>query len=192
LYTVHEIVSASEVVFKEKVAAGSSDTFTVSITGDPNYTAAPTQSVMAAVSGALYLGEGLNVDQLALVTDLSFTVDNQIAGSEVVGQDTVPFNLFGVSQSITGTLTVLFQDESLYNLFEQELEAMLIMRLDAPEDNNSLMFTFPRCKFNSGNIGDAVAEGLPVEMEFRSLRPTSSDLGTFTSGTPLLIHSMPG
>ena len=36
-----------------------------------------------------------------------------------------------------------------------------------------IQFYMPNIKLNSGNIGDAVSEGLPVEMQFESYRPGS-------------------
>jgi hypothetical protein len=146
------------------------------IEGD--YTEVSPNSVLAAVNGVLAIKDAVNGSRtLGVVTELTFTVDNQLGGSEVVGRNFIPEILWGNTQMITGKVTVLFEDEKLYNLFEGESEASLVFRMDGPTDQAGkfLQFTFPRCKFNTGNIGDAVATGLPVEMEFRALKPRSSD-----------------
>ena len=142
------------------------------VNGKP-YTASNTNAVLAAVNGVIAISDTNGSRTLATVTELNFTVDNQLGGSEVVGQNVIPEALWGNTQMVTGKVTVLFEDEKMYNLFHDEGEASLMFRMDSPPSlpGGFLSFTFPRCKFNSGAIGDAVATGLPVEMEFRALLP---------------------
>jgi hypothetical protein len=124
------------------------------------------------VSGVL-LKDGV---PCATVTGMTFTIDNQMAGAEVTGTNVVPVVLFGVQCMVTGTITVLFDrgglGESLYNAFDLEQDDItIIMRLDTSDGKDAITFTFPRCKINTGSIGDAVAEGLPVSCDFRALKP---------------------
>ena len=157
---------------------------------DVAYTAGGTNSVLAAVNGVLAISDATNgARTLGVVTDLSFTVDNQLGGSEVVGKNFIPEILWGNTQMITGKVTVLFEDGALYNLFEGESEAALVFRMDGPSDQAAkfLQFTFPRCKFNTGSIGDAVATGLPVEMEFRALKPRSTD--TYLNQSQIVVQT---
>jgi hypothetical protein len=126
--------------------------------------------VLAAVNGAIFV----NGVAQAVITDLNFTIDNQLGGSEVVGKNYIPESLWGNTQMITGKLTALFENSTMYNIFEDESEAVIIFRMDGSTAGEYLQFTFPRCKFNSSSIGDAVATGLPLEIEFRALLPTNA------------------
>lgn len=194
LYVVHEVVSDTEVVFVELVGAGNTSAFTANYFKDPEYTQPAGGDPLIGISGAVYIGQENNVRQSAVVLDINFTVDNKISGTPIVGQNVLPFSVFGKNQSIIGTVTVLFEDENIYNLFEKEQEAMLVVRLDSAMDPDSFMqFTFPRCKFYSGDVGDAVSEGLPVGMGFRALRPDPlmTTFGDFLLTTSLLIQSFP-
>ena len=141
------------------------------------YASAGTSSVLAAVNGVLFLTTGGVTRKLAVATEMNFTIDNQLDGAPVVGRNTLADVVWGNSQLITGKLTVLFEDEVLYNLFQNEGEAQLLIRMDGADASEYLTFLFPRCKFNTGAIGDAVATGLPVEMEFRALLPHGTDTG---------------
>lgn len=156
------------------------------------YASKSDKPVFAAVSGMLAISDATNgVRKLAVVTDLSFTIDNQLGGAELIGRKTLRDNLWGATQLISGKLAVLFEDEKLYNLFEKETEAALVLRLDGPgaPPSGYLSFLFPRCKFNSGSIGDAVATGLPVEMEFRALLPRSNAGGILLSQVVITTNS---
>lgn len=135
------------------------------------YSAAETTSVLAAANGVLYLTSGATIRKLAVATEMNFTIDNQLDGAPVVGRNTLADVVWGNAQMVTGKLTVLFEDELLYDIFLNESEAQLLVRMDGADNAEYLTFLFPRCKFNTGSIGDAVATGLPVEMEFRALLP---------------------
>lgn len=132
-----------------------------------------TGSVLASVDGILAIkGAGDSYPVLeSVVTGLEFTVDNQMGGTPVVGTNFIPNVLWGIQQQVSGTVTVLFSDERIYNLFEAETESQLLFRLNDVNGTDWLQVYIPRLKLNSGNIGDAVSEGLPVEMEFRGLKP---------------------
>ena len=123
------------------------------VVNNPVYHSVSTEAVLAAVNGAIYIKQ----DALGTVTDLNFTIDNQLGGSEVVGSNVIPESLWGNTQMVSGKLTVLFEDEIQYNRFLNETTASLIFRMDGASAADWLQFTFPRCKFNSASIGDAVA-----------------------------------
>lgn len=162
--------------FLGKDASALEDGSASGVANNVPYTASNTNAVLAAVNGVIAISDANGSRTLATVTELNFTVDNQLGGSEVVGQNVIPEALWGNTQMVTGKVTVLFEDEKMYNLFHDEGEASLMFRMDSPASlpGGFLSFTFPRCKFNSGAIGDAVATGLPVEMEFRALLPHST------------------
>jgi hypothetical protein len=146
--------------------------FTLTRVGLPEYTVAPDGAALAAVSGVL-LVEG---KPAATVTAMTFTVDNQMASSDVVGSNFVPTILYGNQCNVSGSMTVLFDrggiGEAIYNAFDLETDNVaIVMRLENAEGTDAITFTFPRCKVNSGSIGDAAAEGLPVTVDFQALKP---------------------
>lgn len=173
-------LTATVMTVAEAIVSGGPYTtpFTITKVGAATWTAAPTNGVLAAANGILSIG-GVPA---ATVTSLSFNVDNQIAGSPVVGANTVPAASWGNQSMITGSLTVLFDrggiGDTIYNAFDQETELSLVVRLDSANGAQAMTFAFPRVKINSGTIGDAAAEGLPVTVDFRALKPTGGKSGT--------------
>ena len=149
--------------------------FTVTRVGLPEYTLAPDSNVLVAVSGAIvYKGQVVGT-----VTAASMSIDNQMAGSTVVGANTIPANLYGNQCSVTGSLTVLFDrggiGEQIYNAFDlEEDDVSVYLTLTTPGGADAMSFVIPRAKINTGTIGDAVAEGLPVSCDFQALKPLAS------------------
>ena len=86
--------------------------------------------------------------------------------------------LWGNQCLVSGSLTVLFDrggaGQTVYNAFDLEQDLTLVVKLDSADGTDFVEFVFPRVKINAGSIGDAVAEGLPVETEFRALKPQAS------------------
>ena len=183
-------VSALVLTVAEAIQSGASaGAYTVTRVGAPAYLAAPNKPVLVAVAGVLML----NGVPVATVTAASFNVDNQIDGSPVVGSNVVPQNMFGTQCVITGNLTVLFDrggaGAAVYNAFDLEQDASLMMRFDSADGLDWMSFFFPRIKVNSGDIGDAVSTGLPVTVAWAALKPTS---GTITSQIVVQDSSVTG
>lgn len=145
--------------------------FTVRKVALPDYDEVSEEGVLVAVSGSVVIGGR----QIGVVTAFEVTVNNNMAGSEVVGSNTIPTITWGNQQTVQGSLTILFDADAgleAYNRFDLEQEAMVAMRMDSADGTAFLQITLPRCKFNSGTIGDAVATGLPITMDIRGLQPT--------------------
>ncbi len=177
-------VTTTVLTVAEAIQSGGpySGPFTVTRVGLPDYALAPDGNVLVAVNGVL-VKDGTPI---ATVTAMSFSIDNQMAGSEVVGANTIPANLFGNQCIVAGSMTVLFDrggaGEDFYNAFDLEQDNIeIVMRLDSPDGTDAVTFTFPRCKINAGTIGDAVAEGLPVSIDFTALKPAAANVGSGTS-----------
>lgn len=172
-------LTATEMTVAEAIVSGGPYTtpFTVTKVGATSWTDADDEQVLVAVSGVLVI-DGVPA---ATVTSMSFNVDNQMAGSPVVGANTVPVMNWGNQCMVTGSLTVLFDREglgaSIYNAFDAETEVTIILRLDSSDGSKAVTFAMPRVKINSGSIGDAAAEGLPVNVDFRALKPAGGKLG---------------
>jgi hypothetical protein len=137
----------------------------------PDYTEVSAEGVLVAVSGTVIVGGR----QIGVVTAFDITINNNMAGSEVVGSNIIPTITWGNQQTVQGSLTILFDADAgleAYNRFDLEQEAMVAMRMDSADGTGFLQISLPRCKFNSGTIGDAVATGLPIAMDIRGLQPT--------------------
>lgn len=173
-------LTATVMTVAEAIQSGGPYTspFTVTKVGAAAWTAAPTNQVLVAASGVLTIG-GVPA---ATVTSMSFNVDNQMAGSPVVGSNTVPIQNWGNQCMVTGQLTVLFDrgglGETIYNAFDQETETAIVMRLDSSDGSKAVTFAFPRVKINEGTLGDAAAEGIPVTVSFRALKPSATKSGS--------------
>lgn len=141
---------------------------------DASYSAAPTNSPLAAVSGQLLEGGVVQ----AVVTGLTLNINNGIDGKAVIGRNTKPDLLWGKRQEVSGELTVLFQDATLFNKFVNETESELLVRIDDPNGTDFLKIYLPRIKYSGGNIGDDDPQGLPLTLPFTALVASASGSAT--------------
>lgn len=137
---------------------------------DPSYSTVSTNSPLASINGVLREGG----TTLAVVTGLTLNINNNLGGKPVIGQDVIPDMLWGNRAQITGQLTILFEDATLFNKFVNESESTLEVRLDDPNGTDFLHFFLPRIKYSSADIGDADPQGLPITMNFTALKPTNT------------------
>lgn len=170
---VIEALAATVATMAQATEAGSVTTYSVSKVGLPDYTAASTNDILTALTGQLLI----DGEPVAILTNVAFTIDNGMAGPSVVGSKNMPYIAWGLRQKVSGTCSILFEDETLYNKFVNEQTISLLVRLDGTETNQFIQFYMPRVKLTTGSIGDAVAEGLPIEAGFEALLPTSVPVG---------------
>lgn len=158
-------------LFLGKNAEPLSTTSRNTVDGGLFYTSVSNTQVISSTRGFLSVSTPSGSRRLATVTEFEFTIDNGLDASETVGRNDLANIAWGTSQEVHGSLTALFEDALLYDVFEGEEEATVHLHLDGRVAEEYLSFTLPRCKFETGDIGDAVAEGLPVEMSFIALSP---------------------
>ena len=148
-----------------------------------SYTAAPQTTPFAAVNGELYEGGAV----LGLVTAAEITVNNNMAGPQVVGTNLTPDLLFGRFADVSGTITVLFTSAAMHDKFVNETESTLILRLQNKDDLNSttqfINITLPRIKYSGGDVDDSPDTGITVTMPFVALKPLAANT---TQGTSAL------
>jgi len=164
-------VNGAVITVAEAVQTAVETAFSVRKIALPDYDEVSEEGVLVAVSGSVIVGGR----QIGVVTALDVTINNNMAGSEVVGSNIIPTITWGNQQTVQGSLTILFDADAgleAYNRFDLEQEALVSMRMDSADGTAFLQITLPRCKFNSGTIGDAVATGLPITMDIRGLQPT--------------------
>ena len=145
------------------------------------YTAAPQTTPFAAVNGELYEGGSV----LGLVTAAEITINNNMAGPQVVGTNLTPDLLFGRFADVSGTITVLFTNATMHNKFVSETESTLILRLqnkDALDSTTEFInLTLPRIKYSGGDVDDSPDTGITVTMPFVALKPLSTNTVQGTS-----------
>lgn len=146
-----------------------------------SYTAAPQTTPFAAVNGELYEGGSV----LGLVTAAEITVNNNMAGPQVVGTNLTPDLLFGRFADVTGTITILFTNATMHNKFVSETESTLILRLqneDALDSTTEFInLILPRIKYSGGDVDDSPDTGITVTMPFVALKPLSTNTAQGTS-----------
>jgi hypothetical protein len=164
-------VDGETITVAEAIQTAVEPAFSVRKVALPDYDEVSEEGVLVAVSGTVVIGGR----QIGVVTAFDMTINNNMAGSEVVGSNIIPTITWGNQQTVQGSLTILFDADAgleAYNRFDLEQEALVAMRMDSADGQAFLQITLPRCKFNSGTIGDAVATGLPITMDIRGLQPT--------------------
>jgi hypothetical protein len=169
-------VTATVLTVAEAIQSGGpyTDDYEVLRVGLPRYTEAPSENVLVAASGVLLV----NGVPAGTVTNMSFTVDNQMAGTEVVGSNATAAIGFGVRCAISGSLTVLFDvggaGETLYDAFDLEEDVSIVMRLDTSDKTGGIAFVLPRVKVSGGNMGDAASD-VPISMDFAAAKPFTAN-----------------
>ena len=145
------------------------------------YTAAPQTTPFAAVNGELYEGGAV----LGLVTAAELTINNNMAGPQVVGANVTPNLLFGRFADVSGTITVLFTSADMHNKFVNETESTLILRLqnkDALDSTTEFVtLVLPRIKYSGGDVDDSPDTGITVTMPFVALKPLAANTAQGTS-----------
>lgn len=146
-----------------------------------SYTATPQTTPFAAVNGELYEGGSV----LGLVTAAEITVNNNMAGPQVVGTNLTPDLLFGRFADVTGTITILFTNATMHNKFVSETESTLILRLqnkDALDSTTEFVnLILPRIKYSGGDVDDSPDTGITVTMPFVALKPLTANTAQGTS-----------
>lgn len=132
---------------------------------DASPDAAATNSPMTSFEGSLYEG----AVSLGLVTGLDFTLANGRALQSVIGSKFSP-DVFEGRARVNGSLTVLFQDATLYNKFRAETQSSLWMRCDDPADTTKFLnFVFPNVKYVGGDIDPPPEGPIQITMPFLAL-----------------------
>ena len=104
-----------------------------------------------AYSGDLSIGNVASASSVAIVTSLDFTLDNALAPTFVIGDDSTPQLEYGMA-SVEGTFTAYFEDAALINRFIDEVESELIVSVNDPTAANEYTFGFPRIKINGADV----------------------------------------
>lgn len=147
-------------------------------------TAATTSGVTAGANGLLMV-DGVTVGN---VTGISFDVNGNMSTKEVVGSNVTP-DVFAGSVTVSGQLTILFEDATYTNMFANETEASVVIALttDNTASADFIAFTMPRIKAG-GNSKDDGQQGLTQTVPFTALLNGDGGAGTSSEQTTLSIQ----
>lgn len=139
--------------------------FTGTVT-DPTST-----GILAAVNGSLLVA-GVAV---GVVTGMEITMDLAPQSDAVVGSNSVPAIFLGTA-NITGNMTVLFQDDTFLQDFDDETEVSVMLRMDVDSSANSdfIQIVLPRIKFGTAGISRQGSGGIPITMSFQALKKATT------------------
>jgi len=102
-------------------------------------------------SGDVAIGDVASSSASAIVTSVDFSIDNALAPTFVVGDDSTPQLETGMA-TVEGTFTAYFEDAALINRFIDEDESELVVSVNDPTGANEYTFTFPKIKINGADV----------------------------------------
>lgn len=110
----------------------------------------------------------LTIDGAAgLVTSVDLSVSNSIKMINTIGSTAATASTNG-AKSITGTLTVLLENATLYNKFIANTSAALAFTIS--DDTNTYTFSVPKCSFTKANASADSADERILSIDFEGLR----------------------
>ena len=148
-------------------------------------TAAPTGGIEASVNGLLIV----NGAAIGIVSAIDFTIKgNYSVPGGVVGSKVDP-DVFPGSVDVTGNITVLFQDATFRDFFNNETEFAITVALTANNTANSpfTCFNFPRVKAGGASKDDQ-EKGLSLTMPFTALEQINGGTGIANLDTTISIQ----
>jgi hypothetical protein len=147
-------------------------------------TAAPNTAIMAGSTGYIRLN---SAQQLA-VTSLDLSLTNNLSNTPVIGTNVSPDILYGRRQ-ISGSVSVYLESEALLNVFANETEVDLFMRLELPgaAPLDFMQFTITRLKLGGISKSIGTDGGVVAQFPFTALLRTGGS-GTAYDQTSLTIQ----
>lgn len=128
-------------------------------------TAAPTGSPYDSFSGGICIGSNL----VGVVTGLNLNLALNRELVPVVGDYYSP-DIFEGRIMVSGEVTVMFENDTLYNLFYNETESKMGLRLNDPNGTDFHGIYLPRTKFNAAPLDPGQTGPVIQTMQFRCLR----------------------
>jgi hypothetical protein len=148
-------------------------------------TAATSGAVLAAVNGAVYVSGA----PVGLITSMDFDVNgNHTTPDGIVGTNVAP-DIFPGSVTVSGNMTVLFQDAVMRDYFRNETEVSICAAFvgGSTAAADFIAFTMPRVKVGSADKDDG-EKGLTLTMSFVALENTAGGAGTSSEATVISVQ----
>ena len=149
----------------EMVGRGATQaTATIATTITPAATVAPFDSY----NGAVYDGGTTSGDIIGVVSSMSFSIQNSLAPTFVVGSAETPQLEFGRAV-VEGEMSIYYEDAALINKFLNETESSIRLVVDVPGGGSAYTFDFPRVKYNGAAVPLANPQSRMITLPFVSL-----------------------
>src|SRR6056297_3159975 len=135
-----------------------------------------TNAPFDSFSGYIREGGNTSSDEIAVVTGLDFTLENNLEAMQVIGDN----KAVGLSEgrvNITGTVTAYFAGSTLLDKVLNETESVLQFQL-ADDTGNTMEFYLPRIKYSGGDISVDSESPVTMSMPFQALYDTSGGVNT--------------
>jgi len=147
-------------------------------------TAATTTGVTAGANGLLMVS-GATVGN---VTGISFDINGNMTREDVIGSTSSP-DIFAGSVLVSGQLTILFEDDTYSQMFEDETEASIAVALTTSNDAAAdfVSFVMPRIKVG-GNSKDDGQKGIVQTLPFTALLDGTGGAGADTEQSTIVIQ----
>lgn len=147
-------------------------------------TAATTTGVTAGANGLLMVS-GATVGN---VTGISFDINGNMTREDVIGSTSSP-DIFAGSVLVSGQLTILFEDDTYSQMFEDETEASIAVALTTSNDAAAdfVSFVMPRIKVG-GNSKDDGQKGIVQTLPFTALFDGTGGAGTDSEQSTIVIQ----
>jgi len=141
-------------------------------TRDGTPTAVTANDILAASNGSLIV----DATQVAVVTGMNFSVNNNITSEAVVGANVVP-DLFWGQSNVSGTMTAYFEDATLINAFINETAVKIHMQLAEPTGAPA---GFMKFSMNNVKLGGATKDipnsgGVLLTLPFQALKTSGAN-----------------
>lgn len=129
-------------------------------------TATNTNGIFAAVSGAVVV----NGAAVALITSMDLSIERALEAANVVGSNFAA-SVFTGKVTVTGNMSVYFEDATFRDYFDLETKISIIVALTTGSEKNAdtVTFTMGKVKVNSGTKQDAEL-GILQSMDFQALQ----------------------
>jgi len=141
-------------------------------------TAAPTNDAFTAISNVASIMEGATLAAIAAdlyVQELSFSLNNNLRGKKAIGTFGNAATGMGTCD-VTGSMNVLFNDETLYDKYLAGTETALTFKCE-DSSGNAYIFTFHAVKFETDDGGKATGLDADVveNIAWKAIRDVTYD-----------------
>lgn len=135
-----------------------------------------TNAPFDSFSGYVREGGNTSSDEIAVVTGIELTLENNLEAMQVVG-DNKPVGISEGRGVVTGTVSAYFASSTLLNKFLNETESVLEFQL-ADDSANTLSFYLPRIKYTGGDISVDSEAPVTMSLPFQALYDSSGGINT--------------
>ena len=125
-------------------------------------------------NGSVYDGGTDSGDVIGIVSSMSFSIQNALAPTFVVGSAETPQLEFG-GAVVEGEMVIYYEDATMINKFLAETESSIRLVVDEPGGGNSYTFDFPRVKYNGAAAPLANPQSRMITLPFVSLYDSDAE-----------------